>query len=98
MFPVFAPVRQGTHTKAVVKMIKVGAPVRLVRIPDGLIRDLPIGDALAITRRLGQATTIQEIDLDGSIWIGFGEMHDTDGEGTYVGNSFIVPEDCLDFL
>jgi hypothetical protein len=72
-----------------------GQVVTLVKIPEWLLNDLPIGEQEEIRKFIGLKTTITEVDKYGYFWLGFGRTDDAGDEALYSGHSFCVTEDCL---
>ena len=77
------------------KSIEVGDQVKLIRIPEWLVHDLPNDEKLEIQSYVGKTGIVSEIDGAGYFWIGFGETLQSDDGALYSGHSFCVPADCL---
>lgn len=78
--------------------VRVGSQVRLLRIQQWLIHDLPIDEAEAICSMVGGVYTVESIDVYGYAWIG-GGVYSSGSEGdSYQGHSFCVPPDDLELL
>jgi hypothetical protein len=70
-------------------VLKIGDKVKLLSVPEWLVRDLPDDEVEEIRSFVGGKTTIESIDVNG-YWIGFGNMTDQLNSSNFSGHSFCV--------
>ena len=75
--------------------IDIGDVVRLLSIPQWLIRDLPEDEQRDMIAFVGSTAVVTEIDDHGYYWIGFGKTIEITDSAHYSGHSFCVPRECL---
>lgn len=73
----------------------VGDRVKLIDVPDWLIRDLPDDEKQEIIACVGKEALIDRVDNAGYYWLGFGVTAEEGGAAYYSGHSFCVPSECL---
>ena len=76
--------------------LKAGSKVRLTRIPDWLIHDLPKSEQEEMLSFIGQVGIVQDIDAYGYFWLGFGQITQATDGSYFSGHSFAVSQDCLE--
>lgn len=70
--------------------IGIGDYVKLIDLPDWLLKDIPDDEVAEIIECIGKVAQITEIDKFGYYWIGFG-VEKIQGEYShYSGHSFCV--------
>jgi hypothetical protein len=70
--------------------VAAGDRVKLLEVPDWLLRGLPDDEKLEIVSFVGNETEITEIDDAGYVWLGFGTYQECEDEDRYSGHSFAV--------
>lgn len=78
--------------------LKAGSKVRLTRIPDWLIHDLPKSEQEEMLSFIGQVGIVQDIDGYGYFWLGFGQITQAADGSYFSGHSFAVSQGCLEEL
>ena len=73
----------------------VGQTVKVLEIPDWLVRDLLQGEREAILARKGAVMVVEDIDGYGYIWLGFGTTVEDEDGATFRGQSFCLPPECV---
>lgn len=76
--------------------LRPGMQVKLLGIPDWLLKDLPKSEQVEIISFIGGLAIIQEIDKYGYVWIGFGSLADVGDAMNYSGHSFAVPPEFVE--
>jgi hypothetical protein len=77
---------------------QAGDRVRLIAVPDWLLKDLPKDEQCEIRSYVGSTTTVTEVDAHGYFWVGFGNTVEDHDDARYGGHSFCVPRDCLELV
>ena len=81
------------------QFLVVGQQIRLARIPDWLVHDLPQEERAQIEERLGTVFEVTEIDSNGYVWMGFGSTVEEAALGNvYRGQTFCVTPDCVEVI
>jgi len=78
--------------------IRVGDRVRLLDMPDWLLRDLPEDEQIEMRSFVGKCSEVEEIDNHGYYWVGFGSLVILDGTSYYTGHSFCIQVEYLQLV
>jgi len=78
--------------------IKIGSRVKLLRLPESLIHDLPVDEQEEMKSYVGKEATIQDIDKFGYFWLGFGETVEDEQNSYYTGHSFCVLPEFIEIV
>lgn len=68
----------------------VGEKVKIVKIPESLVRDLPEDEIQEMRRCEGRVFKIEKIDANGLLWFGFGHSKNLKDRTHYSGHSFCL--------
>lgn len=77
------------------KPISVGDFVRVEKITEGLLKDLPADEQKELKACVGKVLRVEEIDERGNVWLGIGETNETRDESRYSGHSFSLDSSCV---
>lgn len=78
--------------------IKAGSLVRLLGVPDWLIRDLPDDEIDLIMAQVGSVAVVTEIDDYGYFWLGFDRTQEDGTVAFSMSGWFSVSEEYLQRL
>lgn len=80
------------------RKIKQGDYVKLISVPEWLLKGLPENDQEEIKSFVGKISIIEEIDCYGYFWIGFGVTTCNGDDAEYEGHSFAITENCIELI
>lgn len=75
---------------------KKGNKVKLLRLPDWLLHDLPIEEQIELRQALGQILKITDVDNHGYIWLDISIRQESGSDAMCSGHSFCVTDDCVE--
>lgn len=80
------------------RKIEEGSHVRLVGLPEWLLKDLPEEERREMRSFVGRNAVVQQIDSAGYFWIGFGFTTETEDAAHYTGHNFCVTREFLELI